>query len=233
MKQTGESNDHREAARLCLQNAHDIAEDAQILLDAGRPARALSISIIGAEEAGKGLLHVFAALDLAPKVVAAFDKQGWHSPLSNHLFKQLAVEMIAGADAQIDDWEMAASGELPPYPPPERTARIVVGCAETLSGMFEEQKGVRAGGAWFDHIRSMLPQLKHFPAYESPDEEKMRGLYVDLGRVCGQPRDVTTSQADSACETINSTLRILAHLYKCLDDPEEWEQLRSEVGSLM
>src|SRR5690606_15590235 len=91
--------EHRQTALLAIRNAKEIASDARHLLEAGRSARALSLAVIGCEEAGKALLHTFAALDLAQNVVAAFEKRDWSSPLLNHLFKHLAVEMIGAADS--------------------------------------------------------------------------------------------------------------------------------------
>lgn len=221
--------EHRETALLALVNAQGIAEDARILMAAERYARVLALAVIGCEEAGKALLHSFAALDLAPSVVAAFDNRAWNSPLLNHLFKQLAVEMIGAADAELDSYEMAAQGELPPFPPPERTARLILGCARTLSDMFAESKGVAAGKVWFDSLRSMLSRPDLFPPFESPDDEKMRGMYVDLGRSTGQPMNVSWSDAEVRLATLESTLNVLEHFRACLEDADLWAELGEQI----
>lgn len=223
------SSKHRETALVSIGNARAIAADARLLLENGRAARALSLAVIGCEEAGKALLHTFAALDLAPNVVSAFEKRNWNSPLLNHLFKLLTVEMIGGADSELESYEMAADGELPPYPRAERTARIICGCARTLSDMFAEAKGAAAGKAWFDHIRQMVARPEFLPPYESPDDEKMRGLYVDLGRSSGQPNDVDSRDADLRLSTLSYTLSVLAFLNECLKDDVLWEGLADEV----
>lgn len=124
-------------------------------------------------------------------------------------FQAACVEMIGGADAELDSYEMAAAGELPPYPPPERPARIVCGCARTLSDMFHESKDAVAGKEWFEHIGSMLGQPDFLPPYETPDDEKMRGLYADLGRTSGQPMNVTHMTLRRAVDPKMHPLRAL------------------------
>ena len=225
-------NRHRETAYLALQNAHAIAADVRLLLQAGSHARALALSVIGSEEAGKALLHCFAACHVAENVVESFDRGGWHSPLSNHLFKQLTVVMIGGADAELDSYEMAAAGELGPYPEYERTARIICGCARTLSDMFSDERGVKAGRAWFDRMKSAFPRLRHLSSYESPDDEKMRGLYVDLDRPSGQPQGVKRYEAEMSAVSLEGALRILAPLRDCLEDDASWAELLEEVNRL-
>jgi AbiV family abortive infection protein len=221
---------HVEIALVAIENAQEIATDVTILLNHDRYARALSLAVIGCEEAGKALLHALAALNLAPSVVAAFEKKGWHSPLLNHAFKQLAVEMIGGADAELAEYEMAAAGELPPYPSVERTARLLCGCGRTLEDMFCDAKGAgQAGRAWFDRIRSMLLQPAFLPSFETPDDEKMRGLYVDLDRPSGQPESVSQRDAAIRSSALKYTLSVLDHLRSSLKTTDEWKQLSSEV----
>lgn len=222
---------HRETARLALQNAHGTAVDVRLLLQAGSYGRALALAVIGSEEAGKALLHCFAACQLAQNVVQAFDRRGWNNPLSNHLFKQLTVVMIGGADAELDSYEMAAD-ELGPYPEYERTARIVCGCARTLSDMFDDARGTNAGRAWFDRMKSAFPRLRRLSSYASPDDEKMRGLYVDLDRPSGQPQDVRRHEAQMSLGSLEGALAILAPLKDCLEDEGAWAELLEEVDRL-
>jgi hypothetical protein len=233
MKPPASGEKHREIARLALENARSIASDVRLLLHAGgSPARALALSVIGSEEAGKALLHSFAACHLADSVVQSFDHSRWKSPLSNHLFKQLTVVMIGGADAELDSYEMAAAGELGPYPEYERTARIVCACARTLSDMFEDEKGVNAGRVWFNRMKSAFPRLRYMSPYESPDDEKMRGLYVDLDRPSGQPQGVRRHEAEMSCISLEGALAVLAPLAECLEDDAAWAELIEEIGRI-
>lgn len=93
------SFEHRQTASLALENAHDIAADVNFLMEAKRWPRSLALAVIGCEEAGKALPHIFAALELGPAVVAVFDTGRSSSPLSNHAFKQLTVDRL-GAETR-------------------------------------------------------------------------------------------------------------------------------------
>lgn len=65
--------------------------------------------------------------------------------------------------------------------------------------------------------------------YETQDEEKIRGLYVDLGRTTGQPQDVSIRDARLALTPLESTLKILAPSQTSLEDLASWDELSEEI----
>lgn len=65
--------------------------------------------------------------------------------------------------------------------------------------------------------------------FQAPDEDKKRGLYVDLGRPTGQPEDVEEVDVALALATLEGILRTLRHLQATLDDPSEWAEVVDDV----
>lgn len=228
----------RVAARMALENADGLYEDAGLLYDHQRYARALSLAIIGQEEAGKTVLYSIASVGLSMVVREAMERSA-RNPLFNHAFKQVTMVLVSAADIFIDDETdtLAAlvAGELSPSAVIGHVERLLSECADSLEAGLREHD-VQAGRIWYERLREDIAQASDLPDhglpvrdFETPEEEKWRGLYVNPERPTGQPHAVTRSDAGFKLMELEKDLDTLAGLRQVLADDHSWDELKRRV----
>jgi len=221
----------RMAALAAIDEAENYLEEARLLCDHGRHARAASLGVLGREELGKGVLFVIAALDAVPGLRHQLQGKSWAK--TQHALKQLVGGLVGHAESIVDEYTDAVSYDA-------RRAADAVWWAEQFmkvsidwaQGLLSDKKAAKRYHQEFlerareSYERANLPQDISSPP-ETPDELKERGLYVDIkDDVLVTPGSVTGSQAQAEIDDLNCDLLAMTRLRGVVADDKLWKELR-------
>ncbi len=223
----------REAARAAMDNADELLADATLLHENGRPARALSLAIIGSEETGKALMFTLASLDAIPDLRASLGQQRYWG-LTDHPLKQVLSQIVGHAEYVADEYADVVSSAAPEAGSPGLLwwlEQFLRQCAEWAEKQVGDRKEPRRTQQFFKKIvedfHKRFRQGQPPGPAQTPDEEKWNALYVDLaeGKV-RTPASITADQAWSKIVDLQIGLEATQRLRSALADDAVWDALR-------
>ena len=206
----------RAAAAAAFGNAESIREDVDLLYEAGRWPRTVSLSIIGQEELGKAIIYAVAALDRLPGLREILLRSGREDPVRDHQFKQVVTEVAIISHFMAEDLIYESDGMAGPSTSTDWVDTVLQDCAHGLheSGVI---KGVKARREYIEKHRGRSDDL---------EKTKWRGLYVDMSEdALHEPRTVDEFEARMARVDLGISLDALFRLGACSEDDEMWSEL--------
>ena len=206
----------RSAAEAAATNADMILCDAQLLLDARRFPRALSLAVIGYEEVGKALLFTLAATGRVPTFEPLLlSTKPWENPAKHHLAKQFLVEIAAVMADHFREFGQAEDVHL---------------LLATIAGEVEGRSVQNIARDYYKQLEGLILQdaPAQVPRDYTPEQRKWNGLYVDIqeGAVC-RPKDISRLDAHLALKDLELALAGLQPLLSVLSDEARWVELLS------
>lgn len=222
----------RAAATAAFRNAESILVDVNLLYEAERWPRTVSLSIIGREELGKSVIYAVAALERLPGLREVLSGTGREDPSRDHQFKQLAAEIAGNFHYIAEDLLDNSDGWAGPSNDKDWVDWVLCRSADWMhrSGVTEGEKARKSHvRGWFDRMRghSMgVSGLGKGPEPHDLEAKKWRGLYVDLSEEgLYEPREVSEFDARIARCELATDLTALFRLPVFFEDDELWLEL--------
>lgn len=219
----------RRAALAALSNALGLYKDAELLFNHERFPRALSLSILADEEVGKGLLFTLAALNRVHGLRDELRQASFRNPAKRHPLKQLLVEVAGFADEKFSEYQSIV-GSLVGEPVGARDPIAVVEALleQTAEWLTEALADPDYSQRQYRLRKGMVAQLPFVARgdvrpYQTPEEAKWSGLYVDFTTAgLQEPASVTRREAESALLGFLWGHGAVHRLHESLDDDELW-----------
>lgn len=221
----------RVIAAACFKNAQQLYDEAKLLIQQDRFARAAALAVIGAEEFGKAVIYTMAALlpeqrRLLPRV------------LNNHQLKHRVCSFAEVAKIMNEDY-WAAIGR--PDTALTRLTDLFVPLVEHgLASCLDEEEArqhyqqLRQRHHEEQHRNTFQPQVERdwgLP-FREPDL-KNAALYVDIdasGRVLIPITRVDSQAAVLVIESLDWFLEQYAELSSVVSDEQSWRDFANEIG---
>lgn len=200
------------AAVAAATNANALFRDAQLLLQAKRYPRTVSLSIIGYEEVGKALLFALAATGRVAGIEAVLLMQRTQkNPVRHHLTKQYIVEIAGVLADHFREFDRATDVPL---------------LLDTLAAEVDRALPMqKTASDYYERLEQLILQdtPPQVPKDYAPEQRKWNGLYVDIQEnvVC-VPEDTSGLEAYLALKDLELVLDALQPLLKALSDDKEW-----------
>jgi AbiV family abortive infection protein len=186
-------NKYIKSAKLCLENAERLLDEAQWIEHLDPPSSMYYLSIIAQEECAKGYLLYLVSSKMVP----------WHPLIlraaHDHKCKQLLCIVLDYLYPDVDEFlrrtDVAVIGERKPGFPAKVADAINILRHEKI-GMWESKTWVWPEDPEYDETALSVYEGKR-------DAEKQQSLYVELsktGEVCSTPWKVTKEQAAAEYE---------------------------------
>lgn len=227
-----EEGELRAAAAAAFRNAQAILEDVDVLYQAGRWPRSVSLAIIGREEMGKAVIYSVAALNRLPGLRTALSGKRREDPVRDHEFKQLAAEIANIAHFMAEDAVYNSDGMAGPTNDAEWVDAVLGDSAAWLrdtgviGGVKARRAHVARDKAWRRSLTEGLPAAFQHHEADELETKKWRGLYVDLGAGgLHEPTEIGEYEARSARADLEIDISALFRLGAFLQDDEMWGQL--------
>lgn len=220
----------KKAGIASLENAKALLDEAKILHEKTRFARALCLSIVGQEELGKAILFALAGLDLLPDIRKRLSNRDRSNPSFEHDLKQLLEKYWGIAVWQLEEYHQIMMNEIGwEYWSPISDVEWL---EELFVSIMEEDY------AFSDIIRKkgkakkmMKKSISKIPDELTTEEKKHTGLYVDLkpDGSFSEPKSIEEVDSQLAICELKSGIDDFKRLERVFKNREDWNSLEARL----
>lgn len=220
----------KKAGLASLENAKALLDEAKILHEKSRFARALCLAIIGQEELGKSILFALAGLELLPDIRERLSKRDLRNPAFEHDLKQLLEEYWEIAVWQLEEYHQIMMDEIgwecwSPISDVEWLEELfvsIMGEENTFSDLIRKKGTAK---------KMMKKRISKISEDLTTEGKKHTGFYVDLkpDGSFSEPKSIEEVDSRLAIGELKSGIEDFKRLERVFRNGEDWNRLEASL----